>query len=326
MRDNPTVTPFEDITTEDYPGIFGDFDGDGIPNADDPNPQLAGDTDTVEETKLTEEIKQLIELRGDYQQALDEVTSKLKDLQPEATVKGRVKSPYSVINKLRRKRIKGNIKQANADELYTQGLTDMAGCMIVLSGQTELDQMVKQIVSGAIGEVFEHEDKYAEPVGGYRAHHFIVMAGEAGDIPVEIQAKTQRMAQIASAAHTPYKNGQLNTNRMHQLTDLAWQADQGDKQAARSIGSLLGNPVKLTSELTTRENPSNQLQQLQESFTETVKKLALAFSLDRFPQEHREQALELFRGHGEVIGVDFDEIFSAAQQDTKTPENKDNQS
>ncbi|MDZ7692046.1 MAG: hypothetical protein U5K69_13100 [Balneolaceae bacterium] len=110
MRDNPTVTPFEDITTDDYPGIFGDFDGDGIPNADDPNPQRAGDTETVEEVNLTEEIKQLIDLRGDYQQALDEVITKLQALQPDATVKGRVKSPYSVINKLRRKRIKADIK------------------------------------------------------------------------------------------------------------------------------------------------------------------------------------------------------------------------
>lgn len=326
MRDNPTVTPFEEITTEDYPGIFGDFDGDGIPNADDPNPQLAGDIDTVEETKLTDEIKQLIDLRGDYQQALDQVITKLKDIKPEATVKGRVKSPYSVINKLRRKRIKGDIKQADTTELYTQGLTDMAGCMIVLVGQAKLDQVVNQISSGVVGNVFEHEDKYAEPVGGYRAHHFIVMAGEAGDIPVEIQVKTQRMAQIANAAHRPYKNGRLNTQRMNQLTDLAWQADQGDKQAASSIDSLLGNPEKLTNELTTRENPSSQLQQLQDSFTETVKKLAMAFSLDRFPNQHRDKALELFRGHGKVIGVDFDEIFSAAQQDTKTPEKEGDQS
>jgi len=326
MRDNPTVTPFEDITTEDYPGIFGDFDGDGIPNADDPNPQLAGDTETVEETQLTEEIKQLIDLRGDYQQALDEVIAKLKALQPKATVKGRVKSPYSVINKLRRKRIKGDIKQADTNELYTQGLTDMAGCMIVLSGQAELDQIVKQISLGTVGKVFEHEDKYAEPVGGYRAHHFIVMAGETEDIPVEIQVKTRRMAQIASAAHTPYKNGQLNTNRMHQLTDLAWQADQGDEVAANQIDALLDDPEKLTGQLTTRENPSSDLQQLQNSFTLAVKKLALAFSLDKFPTEHREQALELFRQHGNIIGVDFEEVFSAAQKKTETPKKEDDPS
>jgi len=326
MRDNPTVTPFEDITTEDYPGIFGDFDGDGIPNADDPNPQRAGDTDSVEETKLTDEIKQLIDLRGDYQQALDEVITKLKELQPEATVKGRVKSPYSVINKLRRKRIKTDIKQANVDELYTQGLTDMAGCMIVLSDQKDLDQLVKQISAGAIGDVFEYEDKYAEPVGGYRAHHFIVMTGPTGDIPVEIQVKTQRMAQIASAAHTPYKNGTLNTQRMNQLTDLAWQADQGDEAAANKIDALLGNPTKLTEQLTTRENPSSELQELQESFAATVKKLALAFTLDKFPQQYREEALELFRSHGETVGVDFDEIFSAVQQESKTPGNSDDSS
>ncbi|MDR8389870.1 hypothetical protein NC796_01890 [Aliifodinibius sp. S!AR15-10] len=326
MRDNPTVTPFEDITTEDYPGIFGDFDGDGIPNADDPNPQLAGDTDTVEETKLTDEIKQLIDLRGDYQQALDQVIAKLTGMQPKATVKGRVKSPYSVINKLRRKRIKTDIKQANANQLYTQGLTDMAGCMIVLSDQKDLDQVVKQIDSGAIGEVFEHEDKYAEPVGGYRAHHFIVMAGEAGDIPVEIQVKTQRMAQIAKAAHTPYKSGTLNTKRMQHLTDLAWKADQGNEEAAKKIDDLLGNPTKLNQQLTSRNNPTNQLQALQNSFTETAKKLALAFSLDRFPQEHREPALQLFRQHGNIIGVDFDQIFEDATNEDLSAKIEDNQS
>ncbi|TYP93544.1 Helicase conserved C-terminal domain-containing protein [Fodinibius salinus] len=321
MRDNPTVTPFEDITTDDYPGIFGDFDGDGIPNADDPNPQLAGDTETVEETKLTEEIKQLIALREDYQQALNEVIASLKDLHPTATVKGRVKSPYSVINKLRRKRIKGDIKQVEAGEHYMQGLTDMAGCMIMLGDQTELDQVVQKIASGTVGNVFEHEDKYAQPVGGYRAHHFIVMGGPAGDIPVEVQVKTKRMAKIASAAHTPYKNGMLNARHMHQLTNLAWQADQGNDEAANQIDALLDNPTKLTQQLTTRENPSSELQVLQESFIETVKKLALSFSLDKFPTEHREQALQLFREHGNIIGVDFDSIFSGTQHETPTPKN-----
>jgi N12 class adenine-specific DNA methylase/ppGpp synthetase/RelA/SpoT-type nucleotidyltranferase len=326
MRDNPTVNPFDEITTDDYPGIFGDFDGDGIPNADDPNPQLAGDTDTVEEVKLTEEIKQLIALRGDYQQALDEVTTKLKELQPEATVKGRVKSPYSVINKLRRKRIKGDIKQAGAGEHYMQGLSDMAGCMIVLSGQAELDQVVNQISSGAVGNVFEHEDKYARPVGGYRAHHFVVMAGPTRDIPVEVQVKTKRMAQIANAAHQPYKTNTFNTKRMQQLTDLAWKADQGNEEAAKEIDDLLGNSTKLNQQLTSRNNPTNQLQALQNSFTETAKKLALAFSLDRFPQEHREQALELFRQHGNIIGVDFDQIFEGATSEDLKAKIEDDQS
>ncbi|MDZ7692045.1 MAG: hypothetical protein U5K69_13095 [Balneolaceae bacterium] len=37
----------------------------------------------------------------------------------------------------------------------------MAGCMIVLAGQAELDQVVEKISSGAVGNLFEHEDKYA---------------------------------------------------------------------------------------------------------------------------------------------------------------------
>ncbi|MDZ7692044.1 MAG: hypothetical protein U5K69_13090 [Balneolaceae bacterium] len=53
------------------------------------------------------------------------------------------------------------------------------------------------------------------------------------------------MAQIASAAHEPYKSGALNTHRMQQLTDLAWQADQGNKEAANKIDWLLEDPTEL---------------------------------------------------------------------------------
>jgi hypothetical protein len=64
---------------------------------------------------------------------------------------------------------------------------------------------------------------------------------------------------------------------------------------------------RLQEDLTVRENPSDEVKELQNAFGETVKKLALAFSLDKFPSEHRQEALELFRNHGSIIGVDFDQ-------------------
>ncbi|WP_445664387.1 helicase-related protein [Fodinibius sp. AD559] len=327
MRDNPAISPFRNITKRDYHAIFEDYDGDGIPNIDDPNPTRPGDTDTVEEVRLADTAETFLEqTRPQYEQALRQVIGKLQSLTPDGVVKGRVKSFYSTVDKLLRKKLKATLTKAKKDEQYIQGLTDMAGAMIQLDNQTELEEVVAQIQGGAAGPVFEHEDKYKNPVGGYRAHHFIVMAGTDGNIPVEIQVKTRRMAGIAKTAHTPYKRGTLNTEAMAKLTQLGWQADKGDKQAASSIDCLLADPKKLTQKLTTRENPTSELQALQESFTETVQKLALAFSLDKFPAEHRDQALDLFREHGNIIGVDFDSIFSATQHETPTPKNNDEQS
>jgi hypothetical protein len=49
---SPTKSPFRKLTPEDYPGIFGDFDKDGIANVDDPNPLVAGDEEQVEEVSM----------------------------------------------------------------------------------------------------------------------------------------------------------------------------------------------------------------------------------------------------------------------------------
>lgn len=300
------VSPFGDITEADYPGIFKDFDSDNIPNVDDPRPLISGDTETVEEVSLSSEIKKLIDIRKRYQDVLNEVMDRLQDMKPSATVKGRVKSPYSIINKLRRKRLKADILTAEAGEKYTKGLTDMAGCMIVLENQKQVNEVVKEIKAGKAGNVFEHEDFYNNPLNGYRAHHFIVTLD---DIAVEIQVKTQRMKQIAEASHTPYKLGMLNGEYMEELTDLAWMADQGDTESQELFAEEMSKG-DLQEMLTLRSNPD--ISDLQEDFRDSVKKLALIFALDKFPEGHKEKGLQLFREHGELIGVDFDAVFNSA--------------
>ena len=73
LRLNPTVSAFETIDRRDYPGVFLDYDRDGVLNVDDPRPLTPGDDDTVEEVRLSDEIAALIELRNDYTEVLAEV-------------------------------------------------------------------------------------------------------------------------------------------------------------------------------------------------------------------------------------------------------------
>jgi ppGpp synthetase/RelA/SpoT-type nucleotidyltranferase len=318
-----TVSPFEEITPEDYPGIFGDFDKDGIPNVDDPNPLKAGDNKTVEEVSLKDEIKKLIDLRNVYQGALDAVMDRLRGIDVTSSVKGRVKSPYSVINKLRRKRIKGTIKKAEAGEYYTQGLTDMAGCMIVLENQDDLERVVKKINAGDIGKVFEHEDFYKEPLNGYRAHHFIILYSE-DEIPVEIQVKTKRMAAISTASHTPYKNGNLNADRMLELTGLAVKADKGDEGAISMIDPILADVSSLEKELTVRKNRAEKsydqrVANLKDGFRELVKMYQAMLDAGKVPEEMLPKVNKAMQNYAETLGMDFYEELEALDKPEKEP-------
>lgn len=241
-RTNPTVSIHSTITPASYPGVFRDA-GHGVPAVDDPYPDEPCPTgapcpDTVEEVKLSDEIRELIKLRQGFEGLRKTMDDRLRALAPGATVKSRTKTPFSIVNKLRRKRILG-----------AHGLTDIVGTMLVLKDQAEVDDVVKRILGGALGEVMEHEDFYATPQAGYRAHHFIVAAPE-GKLPVEVQVKTKRQSALSMGSHTPYKEGRLHAEEMDRLATLAYRADRGDARAAKVIDPLLADPHQLERRLT----------------------------------------------------------------------------
>jgi len=205
---------------DQYPGLFMDTDGDGIPDVDDTEPLIPGG-DWIEETSLAEEMETILEVREDYQDKLLDFKQELHDLSPEGVeVKGRVKTLYSVINKLRRKRMGGQ-----------KGITDMMGARIVARDQRELDQIRANIEAKYGSHVIEHEDFYENPLAGYRAHHYIIDLGDG--MTVELQMKTERMAEISKASHSSYKAGLLDQEKMNEMTELALQADMGDPEARR---------------------------------------------------------------------------------------------
>src|SRR6056297_3638765 len=321
-RKNPAnvqtnIDDIQELHQDDFDHWLGDWDGDGIANIDDPNPLIPGDTVPIDSAELTPQIKSLIEQKNAYVPALKSVMTKLIDTGLPIMVKGRIKTMYSTLGKLIRKRFPFTVKVAETSgEPYTTGLTDIAGCMAVVDSQTKVDQIVKRILAGELGQVWEHEDKYKHPAHGYRAHHFILVVDEK--TPVEIQVKTKRMSMISAASHYPYKNGNLNGELLLELTDQAWKADKGDDKSAEALEPYLADLDRLQEDLTLRENPTGEVAELQDAFGETIKKLALAIYLGTFPEEHRAEALELFRQHGRVIGVDFDGLFNEAQKPEKT--------
>ena len=220
-----------------YDALFGDYDHDGIKNIDDPNPLKKGDTETIEEVKLSDEIAALIDFRKSYDTKREEFVKLLtKNLDTdEATILSRTKTPFSIINKLRRKRLTG-----------PNGITDVVGGMVVFSTQKELDEFAEKVNAGKFGKVLVFDDYYKKPLAGYKAYHWnLVHDG----IPVELQAKTERMKKIASANHTLYKTGTGSPESLAELTDLMEKADKGNAEAQKEIDEIISNEETLTARL-----------------------------------------------------------------------------
>ncbi len=235
LRENPPSVMGRE---EQYPGIFRDLDGDDIPTADDPDPLTPGNTESIEEVQLSDELRKIFDVQREYDQARQDVKGVLKDMPGE--VESRTKTPYSIINKLRRKRIGGE-----------KGITDIAGTRLIVDTHEDLEMAVEKIEAGAVGEVLEKDDHYQSEGNPYSAVHFIVSVDGK---PVEIQVVTDRIHEIADAAHTPYKEGHLNADRQRELTGLAERADKGDEQAAKKIDQILQDEEELKRQLSTRKN------------------------------------------------------------------------
>lgn len=226
----------EPLSRADYPAVFGDIDADALPDVDDPRPLISGDRHSIEEVRLSDEIGHFIDARDEFMPAMQTVMNRLAALGIRgAKVQGRVKKPYSIINKLRRKRL--------------GTLTDIAGTRIVVPDRAGLDRATEAIEQDF--EVIEKLDYYETPQAGYRAVHYIIRVDGK---PVEVQVKTRRMSAISGASHTPYKRGELDEVSMDRLTSLAAAADEGDRAAAREIDQLLKDKRALERALTV-QNP-----------------------------------------------------------------------
>jgi hypothetical protein len=249
-----------------YKSFFSDSDGDGVPNVDDVEPLNATERERLEEVSLSDEMKTIINYRNDFEKVRKEVVDDLGSIitecggKGECTILSRTKTPYSIINKLRRrsltnvkdldlldKEAKNKLKNKDLTglDLY-KGLTDVVGTMIVTPDKKNLDKVRDAIKSGKVGEVLEFEDFYANPNNGYRAYHFLISVKKDGvDFPVEIQVKTSRVKKLSDFAHTLYKTGNLNPSGFDKLNKMALESDMGDEEKAKEFDALISNQNKV---------------------------------------------------------------------------------
>ena len=217
--------PKKESSKDKYKGILGDYDKDGIPNADDPNPQKKGDTETVEEVLISDEIKHFIDTREKFNKIESDFVQTLKKDAKGAKVDSRVKTPFSIVNKLRRKRFLG-----------PKGITDTVGTMAVFDNYDKLKSFVMQALKKY--NVIDFDDYYASDNAGYKAYHLII---NYKGTPIEIQAKTQRISEIAAANHDLYKKGKQEQVKLLALVELAEMADDGNKKAIQEYDKIKGN-------------------------------------------------------------------------------------
>ena len=256
------------IPKEYYKGVLGDRDKDSLPNADDVLPDTPSDVQ-IEEVRLSDEVETIIDYRNEFDIVREDFFDRLRKLvdacgKEKCSFYSRTKTPYSIINKLRRRSLT-NVKDLDKLERKAQrlnesqsvtaldlykGLTDVVGTMVVMEDYATLSQVAENLRSGVMGKVLEEEDFYSDPLDGYRAVHFLIGYEQEGKIfPIEVQLKTRNVKIISDLAHTFYKQQNLNAEYLEHISEIIYNADQGDKKSKEIVKLLFSKPDEIQEKL-----------------------------------------------------------------------------
>jgi ppGpp synthetase/RelA/SpoT-type nucleotidyltranferase len=220
-----------------YSGILSDFDMDGLPNADDPNPFGGEDKQSVEQMKFSKTFKGVLDKKNELDEDLNVFIDKLRNNAPSnSKIYGRTKTPFSILNKL--------VSTRMLDE--KRGLKDLVGTTVAFDDYEDLEDFKDKAKKGLYGKVVDFDDYYANPKDGYRAYHFII---EQNGVPIELQLKTNRMKDVNVLSHDAYKNKKLNKDYMLYLTTLAEHADKGNKTAQNEFAQLMSKKSQVEKQL-----------------------------------------------------------------------------
>ncbi len=193
--------------------MFGDFDGDGVKNIDDPKPfsskkKLYPDPYRSKtyynksrygnnETLLSDVLKSIYKTNN--KNALN-MNTFLKN-NPKAF--GRTKTVPSTIKKL--------------NEKYYDELTDIHGTTIVVNTRKQVFNKVAELKKKY--KVVKDKNYYSNPQGGvYYAYHLII--DKKGTL-IEVQVKTRKMFELVhKKMHSAYKN--KDTKKLNAMKQLAY--------------------------------------------------------------------------------------------------------
>lgn len=189
-----------------------------------------------------------------YSSAIMEVETKLKVLNeqfcvqqsynPIETIKTRLKSPESIIEKLRRKHLPLEIKSLE------EGIYDIAGVRVICPFVKDIYMLADCLLGQDDVTLLHKKDYILEPKeSGYRSLHLIIetpiyLQQEKKNMKVEIQLRTIAMDFWASLEHRmQYKKNidpSLAEMLMLELKECAWENAKLDEKMERIMEKLEG--------------------------------------------------------------------------------------
>ncbi len=191
------------------------------------------------ESKVIEEFK---ELRLLHKFALSEIETKvnilneehkvLYEYNPIEHVKTRLKTPVSIVKKLKRKNSEVSTENAK------NHIKDIAGIRIICSFKNDIYIVAKMLESQDDIKVIEVKDYVTNPKeNGYQSYHMIVkvpvfLSEKTVDTVVEVQIRTSAMDFWASVEHKiNYKSEHNMTNQLKQrLKECSLLSDRLDEE------------------------------------------------------------------------------------------------
>ncbi len=169
--------------------------------------------------------------RDEYIKAfLDPVTKKLEQTGLKFEVKGRTKSIYSILNKLKKQQID------------FEGVYDLFAIRVVLDSDIELEKADCWQVYSIITDMYQPNPKRLKDwlsipkTNGYESLHITVMGPESKW--VEVQIRTRRMNEVAErglAAHWKYKGLKAEASFEDWLTTLRESLENRDTDEANKL-------------------------------------------------------------------------------------------
>ena len=165
----------------------------------------------LQDANFVDDVSEFLAVRQLYNAAIKQVQTKLEILNdgfqvehchnPIHHIESRLKSPGSILEKLRRKGYSIELKSLR------DGILDFAGVRVVCNYLDDVELIAKLLLSQAGISLLRRTDYISEPKpNGYRSLHLVVLvqirlANANEYIPVEIQIRTIAMDYWASLEH-----------------------------------------------------------------------------------------------------------------------------
>lgn len=196
-------------------------------------------------------IRSLIETQNLYSSAIREISTKLenlndefkytKDRNPIHQISARVKSPKSIMAKLRLRNLELSVESAR------KNLTDIAGVRVICSYISDIYKIAELLTSQSDIETIRRSDYIENPKpNGYRSLHLIVtvpvfLSDRTEIVKVEVQVRTIAMDFWASLEHElTYKFPEKKTPELiAELKECADVITSTDKQIQKLYNKMI---------------------------------------------------------------------------------------